>query len=166
MAELPPRYPSSPLTNESLKTDQNRKEKKGKEKNNAEIYARCRRSSIPPCIWAGTSRLQAPPGSPPPLDHIRLWKTAQRSARVGICPLSSPSPFPPLSTVLSAGLSTSCSGGRRVPASGPPSCLHRRTTSICRPHDGRTVLGRLQWVHARTLVCRTWRPAISHLSLG
>jgi len=32
MAELPPRYPSSLLTNESLKTDQNRKEKKGKEK--------------------------------------------------------------------------------------------------------------------------------------
>jgi len=32
MAELPPRYPSSPLTNESLKTDQNRKKKKGKEK--------------------------------------------------------------------------------------------------------------------------------------
>jgi hypothetical protein len=32
MAELPPRYPSSPLTNESLKTDQNRKEKKGKER--------------------------------------------------------------------------------------------------------------------------------------
>ena len=32
MAELPPSYPSSPLTNESLKTDQNRKEKKGKER--------------------------------------------------------------------------------------------------------------------------------------
>jgi len=31
MVELPPRYPSSPLTNESFKTDQNRKEKKGKE---------------------------------------------------------------------------------------------------------------------------------------
>ena len=30
MAELPPRYPSSPLTNESLKTDQNKKEKKRK----------------------------------------------------------------------------------------------------------------------------------------
>jgi len=30
MAELPPRYPSSPLTDESLKTDQNKKEKKRK----------------------------------------------------------------------------------------------------------------------------------------
>jgi len=32
MAELPPRYPSSLLTNESLKKVQNRQEKKGKEK--------------------------------------------------------------------------------------------------------------------------------------
>ena len=32
MAEIPPHYPSSPLTNESLKRDQNKKEKKGKEK--------------------------------------------------------------------------------------------------------------------------------------
>jgi hypothetical protein len=100
--------------------------------------------------------------------HHRLitlvYGKAQRSARVGICPLSSPSPFPPPSIVFSAGLSTCCSGGRGVP--GPPSCLRRRTTSICRPLDGRTVFGRLQWVHARTLVCRTWRPAISRLSLG
>jgi hypothetical protein len=63
MAELPPRYLSSPLTNESLKTDQNRKEKKGrKTKKHGEIYARTQVSlcacSIPPFIWAGTSRLQ------------------------------------------------------------------------------------------------------------
>jgi hypothetical protein len=32
MALLTPRYPSSPLTNESFKTDQHRKEKKEKER--------------------------------------------------------------------------------------------------------------------------------------
>jgi hypothetical protein len=44
MSELPPRYPSSPLTNETLKgrPEQKGKERKGKE--NAEIYGCCRRS--------------------------------------------------------------------------------------------------------------------------
>ena len=65
-----------------------------------------------------------------------------------------------------AGLSTSCSGGRGVPMSGPPSYLHRHTTRICRPVGGRTVSGRLPLVHACTLVCRTWWPATSHLSSG
>jgi hypothetical protein len=105
-------------------------------------------------IWAETSRLPWPPGSPSPLGRTLLWKTAQRPARVGICPLSSPSPFPPPSIVLSAGLSTGCSGGRGAPASGSGS-LSLHTTSICRHLGGRTVLGRLRWVHARTLVGRT-----------
>jgi hypothetical protein len=56
-----------------------------------------------------------------------------------------------------------CSGGRGAPASGAQS-LH--TTSICRHLGGRTALGRLQWAHARTSVCRTWWPAILRLLLG
>jgi len=122
--------------------------------------------SIAQLIWAGTSPHQQPPGSTPPLDHIHLWKTAQRSARVGICPLSSPSPCLPLTTVISVRLSAGCSDGRGVPTSGPLSGHRCRTTSICRPLDRRTVLARLHSVHAWTLVCRTWQPAILRLSLG
>jgi len=121
-------------------------------------------SSIPSFIGAGTSWLQQPPGSPLLLDRILPWKTAQSSARVCICPLSSPSPFPLLSTVFFAGLSTGCSAGRDVPASGPPSSLRRRTTSLWRPLGGPTDSCRLRWVHARTLVCRSWQPVTWHLS--
>jgi len=128
-------------------------------------------ASAPPpyrhSFWWGTPRCQLSPGSPSPLGRTLLWNIAQTSAGVCICPVSSSSPFQPPSIVSSVGLSTGCSGGRGVPAFGQQSCLRRRrTTRICRPLSGRTVSGRLQLLHAHTVVCRTWWPATSHLSSG
>jgi len=76
-------------------------------------------------------RRQWPPGSPSLPYRTFPWRTAQRPARVGICPLSTPLLSPPLSRAFFAGLSIGCSGGRGVPVSGP-FCLHPRTTSTCR----------------------------------
>jgi len=172
MAELPRRYPSSLFTNERYgKTERQNRRQTGRKKGIT--------PSPPPSLlspgpepahyryftWVDTSRLQSQPGSPSLLGGTLLWKTAQGPACGGICPLSSPSPFPPPSIMLSAGLSTGCSGGRGAPASGFGS-LSLHTTSSCRHLGGRTVSGRLQWTHARTLVCRTWLPATLRLSLG
>jgi hypothetical protein len=120
----------------------------------------------PPLAWAGTSRHQWLPGSPSPLYPTSPWRAAQRLARVGICPLSIPSLFPPLSRAYSAGLSIGCSGGRDVPMSGPPSYLHCRTTSTCRRLGVRTVLGTCPLARVRTSVGRTWLPEASHCSMG
>jgi len=73
----------------------------------------------PPFAWAGTFRRQWPPGSPSPPYRTFPRRTAQRSAGVGICPLSTPLHSPPLSKAFFAGLSIGCSGGRGVPVSGP-----------------------------------------------
>jgi hypothetical protein len=82
-------------------------------------------------------------------------RTAQRPARVGICPLSSPLPSPPLSRASSAGFSIGCSGGRGVPVSGP-FYFHRRITSICRRLGARTVSSMYLLARVRTSVDRTW----------
>jgi len=116
----------------------------------------------PPPAWAGTSRHQWPPGSPLPLYPTFPWRAAQRLARVGICPLSTPLLSPPLSRAFFADLSTGCSGERGVPASG----LRRRTTSICRHLGVRTVSSTCPLARARTSVGRTWLPVTSHYSLG
>jgi len=176
MTELRPRYPFIPA-DIYMKTERSNKcrnklhtmREKGKERKGTKRTGYKPPSPSPPApesasappsmpsfIWVRTSRHQWPPESPSPLVRILPRKTAQRSARVCICPLSSPSPFPPPSTVSFAGLSTGFSGGRGVPASGPLSCLHYRTTSIYSPLGGRTVSGKLQWVHAHCLLCRTW----------
>jgi hypothetical protein len=127
---------------------------------------RARRLLLLRLFWAGTSRHQWLPGSPSPLYRISPWRAAQRLARVGICPISIPSLFPPLSRAFSAGLSIGCSGGRDVPASGPPSCFRRRTTSICRRLGVRTVSGTCPLPRVRTSVGRIWLPEASHCSLG
>jgi len=146
MAELPPRYPSSPLTNDQAKVN-DIPQQKGKEipgyKPTAAVPRPCvslRACFIPSLIWVGTSRPQYPPQSPLPLVRIVLWKTAQRSARVCICPPSIPSHFPPPSIVSVTEPSTGCSGGRDFPESRPPSSLRRRcTASISRPLGGQTI---------------------------
>jgi len=117
----------------------------------------------PPLVLAGTSQIRLLPGSPSPLDRILPWRKAQRFAHAGICPLSIPWPIPPHSRALSAGLSTSCSGGRGAPASAA-FCF--RTTSTCRPLGIRTTSGMFQPAHARSSVCRTLLAMISRLSLG
>jgi len=150
MVELPTRYPSSSLTNERQEEDK----KKGI-------------TPLPPMplpspepapyryiIWSETSRRPCPPGSPSLFRCTLLWNTAQKPARVGICPLSSPPPFPPISIVLAAGLSTGCSGGRGALASWSGS-LSLHTTSMCCDFGGQTVLGRLWWVYAYTVIGRT-----------
>jgi len=114
---------------------------------------------------AGTSQHQWPRGSPSPLDRISSWRAAQRLSGVGICPLSIPSPFPPLCREFSAGLSIGCSGGRDVPASGPPSYFRRRTTRICHHVDIWTVLGTCPLARVRTSVGRTLLPGASCRSL-
>jgi hypothetical protein len=120
----------------------------------------------PPPVWAGTSRHQWPPGSPSPLYRTFPWRAAQRLARVGICPLSTLLLSPPPFRAFFADLSTSCIGERAVPASGPPSCLRRRTTSICRHLGVRTVSSTCSLARARTSVGRTWLPVTSHYSFG
>jgi hypothetical protein len=81
-------------------------------------------------------------------------------------PALHPVAFPPLSRASSAGLSIGYSGGRDAPASGPPSCLRRLTTSICRHVGVRTVLGTCPLVRVQTSVGRTWLLEASHCSLG
>jgi len=120
----------------------------------------------PPLAWAGTSRHQWLPGSPSPLYRTSPWRAAQRLARVGIYLLSILLLSSPLSRAFSAGLSIGCNGGRGVPVSGPPSYLHRRTTSICHRLGVRTVSSTCLLAHAQTSVGRTWLPVTSHYSLG
>ena len=122
----------------------------------------------PPPAWAGTSRHPWLPGSPSPLYRTSPERAAQILARVGICPLSIPLLSPPLSRAFSAGLSIGCSGGRGVPASGsgPPPCLRRHTTSICRRLGVRTVSSTCPLARAQTSVGRIWLPVTSHYSLG
>jgi len=117
----------------------------------------------PPLVPVGISRCLSLPGSPLLLDPIHPWGTAQIFAHAGICPLSIPWPFPPLSRALSAGLSTGCSGGRDAPASA---AFRVHTTSTCRPLGVQTALGMFQPAHARSSVCRTLLAMISRLSLG
>ena len=69
-----------------------KKRKKRKEKNRYKRTAAAPRTwvsfcacSVPPFIWSGGSRLQEPPGSPPPLDRTLPCKAAQRPAHFGIC---------------------------------------------------------------------------------
>jgi len=168
MAELPSCYPSSPF-------DKRKKERK-KEREHLKAVDKIQRKCdeikeslpalTPPPVWAGTSRYQWPPGSPSPLCRTSPWIAAQRLAHVGICPLSIPWLFPPLSRASSAGHSIGCSGGRDVPASGPSSCLLRRTTSICRRLGVRTVSGTCPLARVRISVGRIWLPVASHYSLG
>jgi len=85
----------------------------------------------------GTSRRQWLPESPSPLGHISPWKAAQKSAHIGICPLSIlwPSRLP--SKALSAGLFIGFSGGRDAPASV---VFRLCTTSKSRPLGVQTAL--------------------------
>jgi len=128
------------------------KERKEKEMKRTDIYP----TNAPPHTWVslctrsilsfvctGTFQLQLLPGNPSPLIRTPPWKTAQRSACVGICLLSSPLPFPPPPIVLSVGLPSGTSGGWGFPASGPLCWLHCCATSICHPLDGQTVSGQL-----------------------
>ena len=112
--------------------------------------------SIELFIWAGTSQLQWPPGSPSPLCRILQWNTAQRSARGCIRPISIPLPSSPHSKVWFTGFPTTYRGRIDVPVSGPPSCHRRRTSIMCGPLGAQNVFGRHHWVHARSVICRTW----------
>jgi len=116
-------------------------------------------------FWAGISQHQWPPGSPSPLGRISLWRAAQRVSRIGICPLSILSLFPPLSRASPVGLSIGCSGGRDVPASRV-SCSCRLTSSICHRLDVQTVLGTCPLARVRTSVGRIRQPEASRYSLG
>jgi hypothetical protein len=120
--------------------------------------------SLPSLISAGTFQLQQPPGSASPLGWNIRRKTDSRPARVCICPLSIPSPFPPPSPVFLRGHFTGASGGRCVSAYRLLYFLGHGTTSICRHLSGRTIFGRLQQVRTCTVVCRTWKPATALLS--
>jgi hypothetical protein len=92
-------------------------------------------------------------------------ETAQRSARVGICPLSSPLFSPPLFRAFFAGLSIGCSAGRGIPVSGPFS-LHPRTTSTCGRLGVRIVSSTFPLARAQTSVGRIWLPVTVRYSLG
>jgi len=114
-------------------------------------------------LWADTSQFQWPPGSLSLLGHTHLWKTAQRFAYVGICPLSSPSPSPSPCTVRSGDPSRDCSGGRGASACGTQS-FH--TSSTCCHLSDRAITGKLQWACAQTSFSRTWWPASLRVSSG
>jgi len=112
---------------------------------------------------AGTCRRQLRPGSPSPLGHSSPWNTAQKSAHVGICPLSILKPSPPPSRSHSACHGAAYSGGRDAPefvVSRP--C----TISICRPLGVRMTVSTFQSVHGRSSVHWTLFLVIWCLSLG
>jgi hypothetical protein len=124
----------------------------------------CSRKAAPFPSFPGTDGVS--PSRPRPRSGRTVENTAQRLARVGIGLLSTQSLFPPLSRECFAGLSIGCSAGIDVPASGPPSCLRRRTTSVYRRLGVRSVLGTCPLAHVRTSVGKSWLPEASRCSWG